>query len=502
MSIIFKAWIPNVSGRLSFRVIGDTSHPTRCLRSNGTVNGLGQVIASQTRLLDDSLLPSKFLRKLIFSESVLQFIVIGEWTQQESKYDPSEMTGCIAMIPKNQQKKYSNLVSPAIEEWDSIVRMQEAEIDTNFTHVNELKQAMISADYFCNFTLARDGELTLHIKKLPSLEYQTSEIAYKQSEHQLAGEFYFFLRDIAHSHRHHSPHSDKVLDVKRVDNSDDQAWIASVFAALRRHAIGINRSSNSRNVSDHNGFLAYAESFKAICDRRRHSLSKHLPLFTDILFLPMKASVDARNLADETRFEQMNSRAMFIMTALVSFLALLLAALALLQLQPERFKLAEIDSLLVCGGKSVLKNASLYIYLSISFFIVVMLWAAGKLRPYYHWLIDVFYGLIHSKDKQKTVLAALLAAATSVAISYGALRFSSTFDISFQEFLACHVDAQNFPKLLKEKEMEDAEKQKAINQNIFLKVKCLPPSLVSHDETNGNSVVLELKNEKTCEGTD
>lgn len=502
MSIIFKAWIPNVSGRLSFRVIGDTSHPTRCLHSNGTVNGRGQVIASQTRLLDDSLLPSEFLRKLVFSDSVLQFILIGEWTQQVSKYDPSKMTGCIAMIPKNQQETYSNSVSLAIEEWNSVVSKQETENDANTTHVNELKRVMLSADYFCNFTLARDGELTLHIKQLPNLEYQAPEMDYKQREHQLAGEFYFFLRDIAHSHRHHSPHSDKVLDVKRVDNSDDQAWIASVFAALRRHAIGINRSSNSRNVSDHNGFLAYAESFKAICDRRHHSLSKHMPLFTDILFQPMKASVDARNLADETGFEQMNSRAMFIMTALVSFLALVLAALALLQLQPERFKLVEIDSLLVCGGKSVLKNASFYIYLSISFFIVAMLWAAGKLRPFYHWLSDVFYRLIHSKNKQKTVLAALLAAVISVVISYCALRSSSTFDISFQEFLACRIDAQNFPKLLKEKEMEDAEKQKAINKNIFLKVKCLPPSLVSHNETNRNSVVLELKNEKTCESTD
>ncbi len=54
----YVGWIPTVNGRLSFRHIGDTRHPTESIVANLDTDGARLIVAYQRRPLSDILFPS------------------------------------------------------------------------------------------------------------------------------------------------------------------------------------------------------------------------------------------------------------------------------------------------------------------------------------------------------------------------------------------------------------------------------------------------------------
>lgn len=453
MSRIFKAWVPNVSGRLSFRKIGDSIQPARCEHVNDAIDGAGTIIAIQIRRLDDSL-KLQSIRKYGLRETKHQFVLVGDWKQQSSKYDSSEMTGYVAMIPWSESEKYQSLANLAMKEFNDRVDKSESIDAINVIHKTELKNRLILSDYFAGFSLSRDGELTLRIKKLPKIEYLEPEVQWKKREHELAGEFYFYIRDIAHAHRHHSASNDKILDVIRVGSADDQTWIKKVFADIRRHCINMSRSSTFSDYGNPSGFLAYAESFKLICDRKQSAYSKTLPQFTEVHFSPMKASIDAHSQEVQTRYEQIASRTSFVVQVSLAVIAATFAAIALLQLQPDHFNGAVVDSDFICIGKSLLKNMGLFLFGFIASMLILYLGARGYLRPYYLQLGAWITRLMQHMRQKVYGFIVLLVAVLLAGFSAYTLVGKPTSPFSLSEYAICVDDVDNYMKTKRQEKIE------------------------------------------------
>jgi hypothetical protein len=76
---------------------------------------------------------------------------------------------------------------------------------------------------------------------------------------------YFFLRDICHRHQHHSANDDTIL-ITQYRKNDDSGWRRNILYTLHYQVIRSKRSDHGYFAIQATGILAYAMSFRAICE--------------------------------------------------------------------------------------------------------------------------------------------------------------------------------------------------------------------------------------------
>lgn len=345
----YKGWVPTVSGRLSFSIFGATSHPRRAVVSNVGDGKTRFIICYQKRTPIDAVLPWKELtaRRLLNLENNLWCLCIARCSDDPVCVD-SDLSGTLYIFNgrENWKGEVEKRVREDQEKLNDLRKDTEKQImlESAFDdHFKELKKYLSGkAGFLAEFNLCRNGDLSLRSSEAYELsptaptfpeeiEARLTHIAYSL--------LYFFLRDIAHRHQHHDPHTDTIVDVYKVtDDNDDYSWRSATLRGLLRSILKFKRHRQDSVLANSLGTLAYAKSFKRIsiqeleeskCKQYLTNREKLNPVF---YYDELKESINAaqssvsnqwqRNIRNSELFRNLFFGILGVLFALVGLLSL------------------------------------------------------------------------------------------------------------------------------------------------------------------------------------
>jgi hypothetical protein len=275
---IYKAWIPTVSGRLSFAAIGYTQHPKKSVAVNVSDGKRHAFLVSQRRDCSDSIIPlKKILDPILFNQNGdFDFVFLGtsEYDQTTQKHDT--ITGRVLIFRHTDWKK-----SISAKFADKQIQLRKFRDHLNLqpltdffmAGLGEVEEILTSHSLFnIEIELMRTGELTLqNHNKLTISETAppvNSDILGQEESDRilklLVSQCYFFIRDISHNHQHHDPKTDTIIDVQRVEKSTSKNWCEPILYSLYRKLIEFKRKPTEENIYSARGILAYAMAFRGI----------------------------------------------------------------------------------------------------------------------------------------------------------------------------------------------------------------------------------------------
>ncbi|MDF1791693.1 MAG: hypothetical protein P1U88_07285, partial [Thalassobaculaceae bacterium] len=125
------------------------------------------------------------------------------------------------------------------------------------------------SSYECKFSILRNGICEIFpIEESFSEEFgfNISPLSDKKEEQlfYLTSQVYFFLKDLGHSHQHHSPKTDTLVDIQEVHSDDDHSWKQNITYSLYRRVVDFRRSTQRGSNEDALGILAYAKTFRMV----------------------------------------------------------------------------------------------------------------------------------------------------------------------------------------------------------------------------------------------
>lgn len=280
---MYHAWIPNIVGRLSFRLIGDTSHPTQCLYSNTAVGNKRYIIAYQKRQTADHIFPSVLSNFLGINE-YFWFVFIGRAPQNDAGADGKLIGKIFLFNDKSDWKKKLKIdgkhtcekfVKNTQEEFYSYAKND----DSSPTQDSLYKKFTKCYSELENYSLAtfkvvlnRNGFVTIFNPEIKDHLVRINSEKYAEKQNYdfyewLTNSAYFYLRDISHEHQHHHPNQDTILTVHS-SKSKSRKWGNRILYALYYSILSNKRSEKNGNLENSLGIIAYAQSFKKICEER------------------------------------------------------------------------------------------------------------------------------------------------------------------------------------------------------------------------------------------
>jgi hypothetical protein len=159
------------------------------------------------------------------------------------------------------------------------------------------------SSFYTRFSLKRNGIVDIYLDEHLMTASGSPRFPTNANERQhvrllLAAQAFFFLRDIGHTHKHHSPKTDTIVDLHEFDAVNDFDWRLATLYSIYRRIISYKRSDIIEQQISSVGLLAYAQAFKNIC---REDAIIHLPVFYDD---SMRASIQANET--KIRFRRQN----------------------------------------------------------------------------------------------------------------------------------------------------------------------------------------------------
>ncbi|WP_226377655.1 hypothetical protein [Citrifermentans bremense] len=230
MKRIYKGWVPTVSGRLSFDVIGTGSHPNPPVCANIEDRSTRYVLCRQPRILLDNAIIFREKAALHLYKEVgkFQFICVGK-SSNDPKDMEADLTGFVyiydedvwnAAIHREFEKSQKILLSYLqVSSSKSITSYFIKEYET-------IRELLAKHCYFyVPFVLNRNGVTQLTVTddcasnpSAPSITEDPDD----HVEHSVCSQSFFFLKDILHNHQHHDPYTDTLSDIYLVKNDEDE----------------------------------------------------------------------------------------------------------------------------------------------------------------------------------------------------------------------------------------------------------------------------------------
>lgn len=268
----YAGWVPTVNGRLSFRHIGESRHPTDSIYAN--VNGDGQwrlIIGYQRRPLSD----------VLFKWAIHNLRGIGGdfWFAIAARSGAPTISDKIAgkvYIFKSKQDWRLHTEDAVRKAIDDIREEQFSANQTRCENIardfeRAIKKLDETADIHLSFVLQRTGEVyfskpTFRDEGLRYASHDYANNCGHDFDKWVSDQAYFYLRDISHSHQHHHPASDTILILQQRDPADIE-WRKYIIYSLYYAVIKTKRSSDDLSVfQSAAGIQAYCLSFQRICE--------------------------------------------------------------------------------------------------------------------------------------------------------------------------------------------------------------------------------------------
>ncbi len=263
---VFKAWVPTVSGKLSFRIIGETSHPERCVSSNILVGSHRYIVCYQRRNLSDKVIPGFFGRYL---SGDFRFVFVAR-VKQDYRSINLPLYGHVFMI--QDLGAWRETIRPTVRRAQAqMMEYQQNLVEQEFLEQRVIHSILETLDALyersvvsVNVILQRTGELALN--KILSRKREFVELSSDLKIYAnvsvvdlIAAQLYYFVRDIVHTHQHHAKRTDTIITAYRTTNDID--WRKAVLFSLYNHIVARKRSNNIIDNENALGILAYASTF-------------------------------------------------------------------------------------------------------------------------------------------------------------------------------------------------------------------------------------------------
>jgi len=260
----YFGWVPTVGRRLSYSIIGNSSHPTLAETANIADNKTRRILCLQNRTLLDSALPifKPALAKLFFNLSGSFVFFLDAKSSNDFSLKNQTLSGKLYLFSADIDCAVDEkvlLIRKAINELDNFdssfptenpVSIDDFYSDINKNYLNDIEKYSL---FTACFKLDRDGII--------GIEIETDEAL----EHTICAQFFFFIKDISHKHQHHHPKTDTILDIYRNDNLH---WQDEVLRALYKRVLDFKRSRNEWVCSSALGVLCYIKAFKKVCQEK------------------------------------------------------------------------------------------------------------------------------------------------------------------------------------------------------------------------------------------
>ncbi len=302
----FAAWVPNVSGHMSFSAVGiQLVGRSSCYNNlNGRFpNDSLYVLAGHTRPNRDTSAILRFigrflgpsLRKISGSSGYKSFLDrwIPEGLSQEFflvaspiptltpyfdqehdlQHRPDErggLEGTVFVLAQETEQPYR---SAQVNQLKDIRRS--IQVLNGLSSAEEVKRRVAAvrqqissiSDAHVNFTLYRTGECRLRMagSKIDMCAEDTS---------LLVKHAYYFVRDCAHRHYHHADSDDRLLPAVALDSDTEDpevVWRREVLWAISRTIGEYRRSRSMSQRRQALGITAYADAFQATLARIRRT---------------------------------------------------------------------------------------------------------------------------------------------------------------------------------------------------------------------------------------
>jgi len=267
----YAGWVPTANGRLSFRQVGESKHPTESIYANITTGKGRLVLAYQHRPLSDVLF-QPLIHYFCSISGRFWFVIAARSDEEPSSAE--EMRGFIGIYKsRDDWRQNETIVRDAVIEINSLRFSMEADRDaaTENTFSNAQGHVNATADIRIAFHVFRSGEVYF---SEPS--FRDSELAFASNNYAqgcghnfpkwVADQSYFFLRDITHTHQHHAPSSDTILILQKRD-PEDHDWRRRIIFSLYHQIISAKRFGDAPSAYQSLGIQAYCMSFKKICGK-------------------------------------------------------------------------------------------------------------------------------------------------------------------------------------------------------------------------------------------
>ena len=269
----YVGWVPNVAGRLSFSHLGNTRNPGACSRINDGDSTGRLLICYQYRRSSDTLLRPAYLQYVYGQRANIAFVLCAESAANEDGSDvQGVMKGRLYLIDETAPDRLPFRPWAVVEEQWSELRKTHAQPARHPAArqalLKELDEAF-APKAFGSFavSLHRDGVLELE----PDENVCALSAAGFNGPHgdditgYIANQAYFFIKDIAHTHRHHPASADSITTASP---SPPQDWAANTLFGLHRKVVDLRRTGKAPRLFNALGVLAYISSFSAIAEVR------------------------------------------------------------------------------------------------------------------------------------------------------------------------------------------------------------------------------------------
>lgn len=249
--MLYKGWVPTVTGKLSFTTFGDTDYPSRYDRF-GNPN---LFLISQNRALLDSSLPLPFVGRLasrikeFFSfylfgiSGDFKFILTGSFREADNV-----LVGRIIMLPDRILGDKREKLRIKFAKLNRGIHRYDIEDIEDFVEDIAIGDA--------SFVLKRSGEILIRTG------LETAIADHRNFDFLVANQMYYLLKDCFHIHQHHEPSHDAIINLCVVDSDLDQSWVKKTQQRLYRQIIRYKRFRDQKTLFRASGILAYTQSFE------------------------------------------------------------------------------------------------------------------------------------------------------------------------------------------------------------------------------------------------
>jgi len=290
----YIGWIPSIIGNLSYSLAGHSNYPKAPKICIFEYSNSFHYIISQTRVSHDfqlglaTLIPFKNCAKK-FEAFILEKqglystwvpVLIGTCSHNSSDLIPTGIVGKnfqtlggkVFFIPKiPETKKLLKILVKSIDGMESCLSNKESEfspeeafkvkleLENCLEDILQIEKRTFSL-FTCDFKIQRNGICTL--SNLDIIEYETNvSSAFDDGEHatdeQAYNQVFYFLKDIFHNHKFHSPDYDTLTQVYRFDKDNERNWAIETLKNFYRSAIHFS-------PEDSLGIIYYARALKDI----------------------------------------------------------------------------------------------------------------------------------------------------------------------------------------------------------------------------------------------
>jgi hypothetical protein len=344
----YRGWIPCVSGRLSFSVFGRTLHPTKAVWENLADHQLRYLLVFQRRNLSDAMIPSKGI------DARFVFVFIANTIQGKVRNQEYLIGKSFIFSDNRAWSSIEKMLRSYQNDMRSFRTNSHAGVDPDLTSfIRNREGALIvslesSAEFSADVCICRTGTVDLKadlaiLDKSGTPNLPSEHLLKNARLRTISAQIFFFLKDIGHTHQHHDSSTDTITDIHSFDGTPqgDLSWRCNTLYNIYRKVIEYKRNPHASTFNDCLGLIAYADTFRGICEeelgihKQQPPLKSGLPVYYSN---QIEQSISATQEKHERILLENRYRADIVRNFIIAIVGVIISYLGLMQF-------AEIDKI-------------------------------------------------------------------------------------------------------------------------------------------------------------